>query len=104
MPCCTLLAILLSQPALFYSAVKTRLFGRGTSGRVALIEADARQGWRQVGIAGAIALELVLACAAAPYILTGAGRTATAESATALWHICSLGNVLGSGLRGAAIR
>lgn len=92
MPCCTLIAFLLSQLGLAAGAVKVRLFGGAGFGALVPDFAHAFFArWRWSGVVAALSLELVLVGAAAPYVLTHAGRVEAAQSFTGAWHICSLG-------------
>jgi hypothetical protein len=92
MPCCTLTAFLLSQLGIAAGAVKVRFFGGANFGM--WIPEFARlvfARWRWSGIIAALSAELLLAGAAAPYVVTHAGRTEAAHSFVSAWHICTMG-------------
>jgi hypothetical protein len=87
MPCCTLIAFFLSQPALLIGAIKARFFGGG----VATVAARGLQGWKLAGIAGMLAVELTMGFGAAPYVFTRHGRIVAEQSAVHVWHLCLFG-------------
>lgn len=91
MPCCTLAAFLLCQLGVAGSALKVRLLGAGTTFQIMPTWFKALLArWRWAGMAGALALELVLVGAAAPYVVTASGRKATSNSFASVVHFCSL--------------
>ena len=93
MPCCTLIAFLLSQIGVAAGAIKVRFFGgSGAAGIVPAAMRAACARWRWAGMAAAITTELLLASAAAPYLFTYSGRAH--ESFAGAWHICSVGAAL----------
>lgn len=91
MPCCTLTAFLLSQLGLAGGAVKARFFGGWDPSRMVPqgLLAMVRR-WRWAGFAAALGIEVLLAGAAAPYIVTEHGRAQAASSFSSAWHICSV--------------
>ncbi len=88
MPCCTLLAFLLSQCGMAAGAVRTRLFGWAAPS-IGL----ARFRWPVLAVA--LMFEMAIGAAAAPYVLTGSGRAEAARSIGATWHICKV--IVGAG-------
>ncbi|MEI9994272.1 MAG: hypothetical protein WDM91_06745 [Rhizomicrobium sp.] len=88
MPCCTLIAFLLSQCGIAAGAVKTRLFGPGDPAVPASSFTGLRARW--LALAAMLVLEGGLGAAAAPYVATGQGRAQAAASFTATWHVCSV--------------
>ena len=54
--CCTLIALIFSQPALAYSAIRARLFGAGTSA----VEIDTARQWRRLMLFGLLSLDAVI--------------------------------------------
>jgi hypothetical protein len=87
MPCCTLIAFILSQPALLIGAIKARLFGEAHG--VASAAAYGLHGWKLAGLAGMLAVELTLGFGAAPYLITHKGRVAAEDSTAHVWRLCS---------------
>ncbi|HEY0106898.1 MAG TPA: hypothetical protein VGB91_12500 [Rhizomicrobium sp.] len=88
MPCCTLIAFVLSQCGIAAGAVRTMLFGRTVPAAGA---ADLR--WPILALA--LFFELGIGAASASYILTAPGRTQAAQSFGAAWHVCA--SILGGG-------
>ena len=78
--CCTLIALLFSQPALAFGAIKARLFG--SSGTPAVASNSTRQ-WRTVMAFGLISLDVVI-LATGLHFLT----TISAASWATFAHIC----------------
>ena len=92
MPCCTLIAFLLSQLGIAGGAIKVRLSGAASLVRFVPLSVRNFYGrWRWAGLATALTVELLLAGAAAPYALTQQGRADTASSFSAAWHFCTVG-------------
>jgi len=92
MPCCTLIAFILSQLGIAGGAVKVRT--SGGAGLLRFVPASVQSvyaRWRWAGLATALTVELLLAGAAAPYVLTHDGRADAAHSFRAAWHFCSIG-------------
>lgn len=83
MPCCTLIAFVLSQLGL--GAARVRLLGR-----FPFLPAGLVGSWKAVAVAVIASLEIVLASAAMPLILTERGRSDAANSFQRAWHICSV--------------
>jgi len=54
--CCTLIALIFSQPALAYSAIKARLFGVGTPA----LEIDTARQWRNLMLYGLLILDAII--------------------------------------------
>lgn len=98
MPCCTLTAFLLSQLGMAAGAVKVRFFGGADFGRLvpAMLQVWFAR-WRWAGLATVLGVELLLAGAAAPYIVTQSGRVEAADSFASAWHICTMGATLAAG-------
>ncbi len=88
MPCCTLIAFLLSQCGMAAGAVRTRLFG-WTAPSAGL----SRFRWPVLAVA--LVFEMTIGAAAAPYIFTGSGRAEAVRSIGATWHICKV--IVGAG-------
>jgi hypothetical protein len=57
--CCTLIALILSQPALAYGAIKARFFGKGA----ASVEIDTARQWRNLILFGLLAIDAVIVIA-----------------------------------------
>lgn len=92
MPCCTLIAVLLSQIGMAVGTIKVRLSGAASIGSLVpqpIFRNLARR--PAVTLAGAFAFEILMGAAAAPYVFTHSGRTAAAASFATAWHICSVG-------------
>lgn len=81
MPCCTLLAFVLSQIGLGAGAMKTRFAGKVPF---------ALGGWKALGLAAIAGAEIVLASAALPLIFTAHDRADAAQSLHHAWRICSV--------------
>ncbi|MEJ0026610.1 MAG: hypothetical protein WDN01_11335 [Rhizomicrobium sp.] len=90
MPCCTLIAFVLSQCGMAAGAVRTRLFGWTAPMASAGL---ARFRWPILAVA--LVFEMTIGAAAAPYIFTGSGRAEAARSIGATWHICKA--IIGAG-------
>jgi hypothetical protein len=91
MPCCTLIAFLLSQLGLAGGALKVRL--SGVAGFVRLFPAPVRDlclHWRWAGMATLLSVELLLAGAVAPYVVTQQGRAAAIQSFAAAARLCAI--------------
>ena len=85
MPCCTLIAFVLSQCGMAAGAARTRLFGWATpAGAVNFT----RLRWPILALA--LLFEAGIGAASAPYMLTASGRSAAAQSFGATWHICQI--------------
>jgi hypothetical protein len=85
MPCCTLIAFVLSQCSMAAGAVRTRLFGWATPvGTVKL----AGLRWQILSLA--LLFEIAIGAASAPYVFTLSGRSAAAQSFGATWHVCRI--------------
>ena len=54
--CCTLIALIFSQPALAYSAIKARLFGA----EPAAVGSDTARQWRHLMLFGLLSIEAVI--------------------------------------------
>jgi len=65
MPCCTLIALLFSQPALVYGAIKTRLFARPSAAAPAVA-----RDWRILGLMALGIAELLIASTGALAVST----------------------------------
>ena len=92
MPCCTLIAFVLSQFGLAAGAVKMRFFGIASVASLPQVSlAHLLQGWRAAGLAGALVFELAIGFLAAPYVFTDSGRIEAANSFATAWHICQFG-------------
>ncbi len=92
LPCCTLIAFLLSQIGIAVGAIKVRLSGVASIGRFVpapISRFFSRRRW--AGLAGAFAFEVFVAAAVAPYLFTHTGQLQAADSFAAAWHICSMG-------------
>lgn len=85
MPCCTLIAFVLSQCGMAAGAAKTKLFGWDLPATGAGL---ARLRWPVLGLA--LLFETAIGAAAAPYIFTHTGRAEAAQSISTTWHICSV--------------
>ncbi|HTW35408.1 MAG TPA: hypothetical protein VMD53_12390 [Rhizomicrobium sp.] len=95
MPCCTLIAFLLSQLGIAGGAVKVRM--SGTSGLMRFVPLSVQtlcERWRWAGLVTALTVELLLAGAAAPYVFTQDGRADAASSFRSAWHLCTMGSFL----------
>jgi hypothetical protein len=91
MPCCTLIAFLLSQLGLAGGALKVRL--TGMAGFVGLVPMPVRNiglRWRWAGMATLLTVELLLAGAVAPYVVTQQGRADAAHTFAAVAHLCAI--------------
>lgn len=99
MPCCTLIAFLLSQIGL--GAARAR-----GHGRLSFLPAGLMGGWKAVVLAAIAGFEIVVASAAMPLIFTGRGRGDAASSFQQAWHICSvdLNPIAGPQLNGPRLR
>lgn len=86
MPCCTLLAFFLSQLGIATGAARLHLLSGGAARFAQMGSAY----WRKVGLLGMVALEIMLAGAAAPYLITSAGRAEAAQSFAGAWHLCHM--------------
>ena len=94
MPCCTLIAVLLSQFGIAGGAIRMRLSGAASLARY--IPAPALSillRWRWAVLAGIVGFEVLIGAAAAPYLLTPSGRVAAADSFATAWRICSFANM-----------
>lgn len=85
MPCCTLIAFLLSQLGLGTGAMRV-----GVLKRVPTILGGGLGGWKALGFAAVAAFEIVLASAALPLVFTQHGRSEANASFHQVWHICSV--------------
>jgi len=86
MPCCILIA-LFSQPLVLLGGIKARLFSKpGFASSVPIRNASE---WRWLGLTGIFAVELVLASAAAPYVMAMSLHGAGDLTRTVL-DICSV--------------
>jgi hypothetical protein len=91
MPCCTLIAFLLSQLGLAGGALKVRLSGMASF--VRFVPAPARDlclQWRWAGLATLLTVELLMAGAVAPYVVTQQGRADAVRSFTAAARLCAI--------------
>jgi len=86
-PCCTLVAFVLSQLGLGAVAARVRVLGR----RIPLAWGGSRGGWKALGFAVIAAFEILLASAALPLIATERGRAEAAQSFRDVKRICSVG-------------
>ena len=84
MPCCALIALLLSQPLMLAGAVKARLFGKLPR------SAPNAGGWKAVALTGFLGAELVAGSAAIPLLLSGQANASIRQSAIAFWHVCTV--------------
>jgi len=90
MPCCTLIAFILSQLGIAGGAIKVRTTGAvGLARFVPLSIRGVYARVRWAGLATALTVELLLAGAAAPYVLTHNGRAEAANSFRTAWHLCT---------------
>lgn len=95
MPCCTLIAVLLSQVGMAVGAIKVRLSGAASIGGLVPRSISRKLLKRpSMALTGAFAFEILMGAAAAPYLFTHSGRTAAAASFTTAWHICSVGALI----------
>ena len=85
MPCCTLMAFVLSQCGMAAGAVRTKLFGWAAPVGGAKL---ASLRWPILGLA--LLFEVGIGAASAPYIFTQSGRETAAQSFGATWHICQV--------------
>jgi len=91
MPCCTLIAFLLSQLGLAGGALKVRL--SGAMGLLRLVPAPVRDlclHWRWAGMATLLTVELLLAGVVAPYVVTRQGRADAVQSFAAAARLCAI--------------
>ena len=85
MPCCTLIAFVLSQLGLGAGAARVRFLGR-----IPFLQAGLIGGWKAVALAAVAGIEIMLASAALPLIFTEQGRGAAANSFQQAWRVCSI--------------
>jgi hypothetical protein len=85
MPCCTLIAFVLSQLGLGTGALRV-----GFLKRIPVILGGELVGWKALGFAAVAAFEIVLASAALPLVVTQHGRSKANNSIHQVWHICSV--------------
>jgi hypothetical protein len=83
-PCCTLIAFVLSQLGLGAGAARMRFTG------IPFIHADWFGGWKAVALAAIAGFEIVLASAVLPLVFAAHGRSNAADSFQHAWHICSV--------------
>jgi len=91
MPCCTLIAFLLGQLGLAGGALKVRL--SGVAGLLRLVPAPVRDlvlHWRWAGMATLLTVELLMAGAVAPYVVTQQGRADAVQSFAAATRFCTI--------------
>lgn len=86
MPCCVLIA-LFSQPFVLLAGFMSRVLAK--IGIAPEGFAQNIREWRWLGITGAVAIEIVLASAAAPYVMAMSAQGADDLSRTVL-NICSI--------------
>jgi len=87
MPCCTLIALLLSQLGIAGGSISMRLSEGGGAGRLVPVRSLLR--WRWAGLAITLAVELMLEVAAAPLIIRYNGRDDAAASFRSAWRLCT---------------
>jgi len=85
MPCCTLIAFVLSQLGLGAGAARVRYLGR-----LSFLHPGQLDGWKAVALAGILGLEIVLTSAAFSLVFTAHGRSDASNSFEHAWQICSV--------------
>lgn len=81
--CCTLIALIFSQPALAFGAIKARLLG---TRRAEIVESDTASQWRYLMYFGLLTLDGVLLVSGGHFLFSGI----FSNPLTTFAHICGL--------------